>query len=180
MLLERNSRISPDPSDLIDAQWKRIESHVPTSNPGGRPASVERREIVNAVLYLVREGITWRAMTHDCLPYRTVYHYFRLWRDDGAWQTIHDVLRDETRTVAGREASPSVAIVDAQSVKTVEQAAGCRGFDSGKKVTGRKRHIAVDTLGFLLVVAVTAAMSAIEPVHACWREACVASASRGC
>ena len=147
----------PYPSDLTDAQWEQIEPHVPKPKPGGRPASVERREIVNAVLYLVREGITWRAMPHDFPDYRTVYHYFRIWRDDGTWQAIHDALRDDVRTTAGREASPSAAILDAQSVKTVEQAATCRGYDGGKRVKGRKRHLAVDTLGLLLVVVVTAA-----------------------
>jgi putative transposase len=147
----------PYPSDLTDAQWECIEPHVPKPKSGGRPASVSRREIVNAVLYLVREGITWRAMPHDFPPYRTVYHYFRLWRDDGTWQTIHDALRDEVRTAAGRAVSPSAAILDAQSVKTVEQPATCHGFDPGKKVKGRKRHLAVDTLGLLLVVVVTAA-----------------------
>jgi putative transposase len=147
----------PYPSDLTDAQWDLIKPHVPKPKSGGRPASVDRREIVNAILYLVREGITWRAMPHDFPPYRTVYHYFRLWRDDGTWQTIHDALRDETRQAAGREASPSAAIIDAQSVKTVEQPATCRGYDGGKRVKGRKRHLAVDTLGLLLVVVVTAA-----------------------
>ncbi len=138
----------PYPSDLTDAQWERIEPHVPKPKPGGRPASVERREIVNAICYLVREGITWRAMPHDFPDYRTVYHYFRIWRDDGTWQAIHDALRDDVRTTAGREASPSAAILDAQSVKTVEQAATCRGYDGGKRVKGRKRHLVVDTLGF--------------------------------
>jgi len=147
----------PYPSDLTDAQWERIEPHVPKPKPGGRPATVDRREIVNAIFYLVREGITWRALPHDFPPYRTVYHYFRLWRDDGTWQTIHDALRDETRQAAGREPSPSAAIIDAQSVKTVEQPATCRGYDGGKRVKGRKRHLAVDTLGLLLVVVVTAA-----------------------
>jgi len=145
------------PSDLTDAQWDQIEAHVPKPKSGGRPASVSRREIVNAILYLVREGITWRAMPHDLPDYRTVYHYFARWRNDGTWQAIHDALRDEVRTAAGRAVSPSAAILDAQSVKTVEQPATCRGFDSGKQVKGRKRHLAVDTLGLLLVVAVTAA-----------------------
>lgn len=145
------------PSDLSNAQWRQIEPHVPKPKPGGRPASVERREIVNAIFYVVREGITWRALPHDFPPWRTVYHYFRLWRDDGSWQAIHDALRDEVRRAAGREVSPSAAILDAQSVKTVEQPATCRGFDNGKKVKGRKRHIAVDTLGLLLVVVVTSA-----------------------
>jgi len=142
---------------VTDAQWTRIEPHVPKPKPGGRPASVDRREIVNAIFYVVREGVTWRALPHDFPPWRTVYHYFRLWRDDGTWQTIHDALRDEVRQGAGREPSPSAAILDAQSVKTVEQPAHCRGYDSGKKVKGRKRHLAVDTLGLLLVVAVTSA-----------------------
>lgn len=145
------------PSDLTDAQWEQIEPSVPKPKPGGRPASVDRREIVNAILYLVREGITWRALPHDFPPYRTVYHYFRLWRDDGTWQAIHDALRDEVRAAAGRDPSPSAAILDAQSVKTVEQPATCRGFDSGKQVKGRKRHIVVDTLGLILVVVVTSA-----------------------
>ena len=112
------------PTDLTDAQWQRIQDHVPQPRPGGRPATVSRREIVNAVLYLVREGITWRALPHDFPPYRTVYHYFRLWRDDGTWQRIHAALRDETRQAVGREASPSTAILDAQSVKTAEKG-GC-------------------------------------------------------
>ena len=147
----------PYPSDLTDAQWEHIEPHVPKPKPGGRPASVSRREIVNAVLYLVREGITWRAMPHDLPDYRTVYHYFARWRNDGTWQSIHDALRDDVRSAAGREVSPSAAILDAQSVKTVEQPATCHGFDTGKKIKGRKRHIAVDTLGLLLVIVVTAA-----------------------
>lgn len=111
-------------TDLTDAQWQRIEEHVPKSKSGGRPATVSRREIINAVLYLVREGCTWRALPHDLPDYRTVYHYFRRWRDDGSWQAIHDALRDETRQAAGRDRSPSAAILDAQSVKTAEKG-GC-------------------------------------------------------
>jgi putative transposase len=147
----------PYPSDLTDAQWARIEPRVPRPKPGGRPASVARRELVNAIFYVVREGITWRALPHDFPPWRTVYHYFRLWRDDGSWQRIHDTLRDDTRQTAGQEVSPSAAMLDAQSVKTVEQPATCRGYDSGKRVKGRKRHLAVDTFGLLLMVVVTAA-----------------------
>lgn len=147
----------PYPSDLTDAQWERIAAHVPKPKSGGRPASVERWEIVNAIASVVREGITWRALPHDFPSWRTVYHDFRLWRDDGTWQTIHNALRDATRQAAGRETSPAAAILDAQSVKTVEQPATGRGDDGGKRVTGRKRHLAVDTLGRLLVVVVTAA-----------------------
>ncbi len=109
------------PTDLTDAQWRRIEPQVPKPKPGGRPATVSRRELINAVLYVVRNGITWRALPHDFPPWRTVYHYFRLWRDDGTWQRIHDTLRDETRVAAGRDPSPSAAILDAQSVKTAEK-----------------------------------------------------------
>ncbi len=108
------------PTDLTDAQWRRIEPQVPMPKPGGRPASVSRREIVNAVFYVVRNGCTWRALPHDFPRWSTVYHYFRMWRDDGTWERIHDTLRDETRVAAGREISPSAAIIDAQSVKTAE------------------------------------------------------------
>src|SRR5690348_6148097 len=109
------------PSDLTTAQWRRIEPHVPTPKEGGRPATVERREIVNAILYVVREGCSWRALPGDFPKWQTVYHYFRLWRDDGTWQCLHDALRDEVRRTAGRDPSPSAAIVDAQSVKTAEK-----------------------------------------------------------
>jgi putative transposase len=111
----------PYPSDLTAAQWRRIEPLVPAPQEGGRPATVERREIVNAMLYVVRNGITWRALPHDYPRWQTVYYYFRLWRDDGTWQRIHDALRDDVRTAAGRDPSPSAAILDAQSVKTAEK-----------------------------------------------------------
>ncbi len=111
----------PYPSDLTDVQWRQIEPLVPQPKPGGRPASVERREIVNAVLYVVRNGCTWRALPHDFPKWQTVYHYFRVWRDDGTWQQLHDTLRDQVRTAAGRDPSPSAAILDAQSVKTAEK-----------------------------------------------------------
>jgi putative transposase len=109
------------PSDLTAAQWRRIEPYVPAPKDGGRPATVDRREIVNAVLYVVREGCSWRALPGDFPAWQTVYHYFRLWRDDGTWQQLHDALRDEVRAAAGRDSSPSAAILDAQSVKTAEK-----------------------------------------------------------
>jgi len=108
------------PTDLTDAQWQRIEPQVPTPKSGGRPASVARREIVNAVFSVVRKGCTWRALPHDFPRWSTVYHYFRVWRDDGTWDRIHDTLRDETRVAVGRDPSPAAAILDAQSVKTAE------------------------------------------------------------
>ena len=109
------------PTDLTDAQWKRVEALIPKPKSGGRPASVDRREIVNAIFYVVRNGCTWRALPHDFPRWQTVYHYFRTWRDDGSWQQLHDTLRDDTRHAAGREVSPSAAILDAQSVKTAEK-----------------------------------------------------------
>jgi transposase len=109
------------PTDLTDAQWARIAPLVPTPKPGGRPASVERREIVNAIFYHVRNGGVWRALPHDLPKWQTVYYYLRLWRDDGTWQRIHDAVRADTRRAAGRDPSPSAAILDAQSVKTAEK-----------------------------------------------------------
>ena len=106
------------PSDLTDAQWRRLEPLIPLAKPGGRPRSADVREVVNAILYVDRNGVTWRALPHDFPPWRTVYHYFRAWRLDGTWERIHDALRDQVRARAGRAASPSAAIIDSQSVKT--------------------------------------------------------------
>ena len=109
------------PTDLTDRQWRRVEPHLPPPKPAGRPRRVERRDIVDAILYVLRNGITWRALPHDFPPWRTVYHYFRLWRLDGTWERLHDALRDQVRARDGRDASPSAAILDSQSVKTTEK-----------------------------------------------------------
>jgi putative transposase len=114
------------------------------------------REILNAIFYIVRSGCTWRMLPHDLPPWKTVYHYFRLWRKDGTWERINSALRVEVRVAAGREPEPSAAVIDSQSVKTTETP-GVRGYDAGKKVNGRKRHLLVDTLGLVLMVVVHAA-----------------------
>ena len=109
------------PSDLSDAQWWVLAPLIPPPRPGGRPRSVDMRAVVDAILYVARNGATWRALPHDYPPWRTVYHYFRAWRQDGTWERIHDALRDQVRTQAGRDPSPSAAIIDSQSVKTTEK-----------------------------------------------------------
>ncbi len=109
------------PSDLTDAQWRLLAPLIPPAKPGGRPRSADVREVVNAVLYVDRNGVTWRALPHDFPPWRTVYHYFRAWRLDGTWERLHDALRDRVRARAGRAASPSAAVIDSQSVKTTEK-----------------------------------------------------------
>jgi transposase len=109
---------APYPTDLSDRQWRRLEPHLPAAKPGGRPRSADMREVMNAILYVLRNGITWRALPHDYPPWKTVHHYFSAWRRDGSWEAIHDALREEVRLADGREATPSAAILDSQSVKT--------------------------------------------------------------
>ena len=109
------------PTDLTDAQWAVLEPHIPPPKPGGRPPKHPRREIVNAMLYVLRGGIAWRLLPHEFPPWQTVYHCFRLWRDDGSWERINAALRERVRARAGREPEPSGAILDSQSIKTTEK-----------------------------------------------------------
>lgn len=140
-------------SDLSDTEWALLEPLFSAAKRRGRKRKHPWRELVNAMLYVLRSGGVWRLLPHDFPPWKTVYHYWRLWRLDGTWETINRYLREVLRLRMGRQPQPSAGIVDSQSVKT-SVVGGERGFDGAKKVNGRKRHLLVDTIGFLLKVKV--------------------------
>jgi len=149
------------PTDLTERQWRLVEPLLPKPSPGpaGRPLKHEKREVVNAILYHVRAGGSWRMLPKDLPPWETVYGYFARWRDDGTLDALHDALREQVRAKRERRSpAPSAGIVDSQTVKGADTVpAASRGYDAGKKLNGRKRHIVTDTIGLLLVVMVTAA-----------------------
>lgn len=143
------------PTDLNDTQWSKIRPYLPAEAQTGRPRKHGWRMILNGIFYILQSGCSWRMLPRDLPPWKTVYHYFRLWRINGSWARLNHLLREKVRLKFGKKRQPSASILDSQSAKTSEGGLEC-GFDAGKKVTGRKRHTLVDTLGLLLKVVVTA------------------------
>ncbi len=139
----------PYATDLSDEEWWILKPLIPEAKPGGRPRAHETRELLDAIFYAVRGGCAWRLLPHEFPPWQTIYHYFRTWRLDGIWERINGVLRERVRAMAGREATPSAAILDSQSARTTEKG-GARGYDGAKKINGRKRHLLVDTGGLVM------------------------------
>ncbi|MEO8285409.1 MAG: IS5 family transposase [Chloroflexota bacterium] len=144
------------PTDLTDRQWECIRKYIPAAKSGGRPRTLDMRSVINGILYIVVGGCQWRMMPTQYPKWKSIYHYFRMWRDDGTWQRIHDRVRADLRHKVGRDKQATAGCLDSQSVKAT-QVLGVRGYDTNKKVMGRKRHVVTDTLGLLLAVVVTSA-----------------------
>jgi putative transposase len=144
------------PTDLTDEQWALIEPLIPQPKHGGRPRKVNMRLVLNTIFYITKSGCQWAMLPKDLSKKSTAYDYFAAWKKDGTWQAVMDAMRRQLRQEVGREPEPLKAAIDSQTVKGSE-AGGPRGYDGGKKINGRKRHLVVDTMGLLLVVLVTSA-----------------------
>lgn len=141
---------------MTDRRWEIIKNLIPPPALRGRKRELDMRWVLNAILYVVVGGITWRMLPREYPHWKSVYHYFRRWQKDGTWKRIHDTLRAQLRQKLGKHKHPTAGCLDSQSVKTTALG-GVRGYDSGKQVKGRKRHLLVDTVGLILAVVVTPA-----------------------
>ncbi len=137
------------PSDVTDEEWAILEPLIPTAKPGGRPADIPRREIVNAIFYVLRSACPWRYLPHEFPRWFTVYSYFRRWKRDGTWERVHQALRRDVRVATGREPEPSAAIIESQSIKTSPVRGDARGYDGAKKNLGQKTACAGGHIGAL-------------------------------
>ena len=147
----------PYPTDLSDAEWIRLRSYLPTPKAQGRPRTHSLRDVFDAIFYVLKSGCHWRLLPHDFPPWSTVYYHFRRFRSSGLWFLILKAVRAAERKRVGKDPQPTAAIIDSQSVKTIEESAHPSGYDAHKNVKGRKRHLLVDTLGLVLSVYVTSA-----------------------
>src|SRR5215210_4999133 len=147
----------PYPTDLSDAEWTRLRSYLPSLKAESRPRTHSLRDVLDAIFYVVKSGCHWRLLPHDFPPWSTVYYHFRRFRLSGLWFLILKAVREAERKRVGKDPQPTVAIMDSQSVKTVEESAHPSGYDAHKNVKGRKRHLLVDTLGLPLSLYVTPA-----------------------
>jgi putative transposase len=148
-----HTELAKYPTDLTDEQWQILRKLLPQPSRRGAPQTVYRLAVINGILYVSGSGCAWRFLPREFPNWKTVYGLFLRWRNDGTWQRIHDTLRDRLRCSLGRKKSPGAAIIDSETVKTTE-VGGQRGYDAGKKVNGRKRHIVVDTIGLILALVV--------------------------